>query len=255
MITRFTSKSELLRGGEKMKKTWGFVLALLVVCCGAIQADTGTIDVYEGWNYIACPLVPFDPTPYQVLGGETGPLLDDLLLGRLNRYDAVTGGTPTYITDETFGNMLLGDGYQLLATPNTAVTYEGVADGVPSGGVMTDMWISLPGFKEPTGNLDAGGWHLIGNPFQHDVPTYHIVGEAAVWRVWFTDGIEMKNWFDAVDAFWVSDTFLGYSNGLSSQVTFLDPDNYTLKTARGYWIETKRDNLAMIIIAAAPAGI
>ena len=38
------------------------------------MAATVTIDVYSGWNYIAAPLVPFEPEPYYAWDEVAGAL-------------------------------------------------------------------------------------------------------------------------------------------------------------------------------------
>lgn len=246
-------------------KTLGLVLALTLVVGGASIAATeqASIDVYAGWNQIGCPLVPINKSvtegdgldytePYYAFGA----VADDVAAGRLSRYDATTGSWFTYLTDESFGKLLLGDGYQLYASAGTTITYEGVPNGVPdSAGTKTDMWISLPGSKTDTvtASPNGGGWAMISTPYATDVPAYTLDGENVIWNINFTDGTTVKNWADAKEAGWVADTFSGFTNGSPTIVSYNDPDFYILKAGRGYWVKTYQDDIAMIITAPATA--
>jgi hypothetical protein len=238
--------SQISKGGEMMK-TLVLVLALMMVVAGASVAATATIDLYSfagGANLVACPLVPFNPDPAVAFGS-----LGDLS-GMLARFDATTGSDMVYDAqwgpDTTFGNLLLGDGFWLTAG-DTTVTYTGVANGVPDAtGAKTDMWISLPGNQYD--GLDAGGVHLIGNPYASYVDKSLIS---------FTDGTTLKSWNDAAypsegDA-WVTDSIGGFDGATGNSVTISlgFGDREDMEPARGYFVTTLKDNLAMIITAPA----
>lgn len=220
-------------------KTFVLVLALMVVAAGVSVAATATIDVYPGWNQISAPLVPFDPDPLSVFADAPNGL-DSMLF----RISPAEGGSVPYdeYEPETFGGVLLGDGYQLRASTAAALTFEGVKDGVPDDlEVKTDMWISLPG-----AGVGTGAWHLIGQPFAHN--TY--VDETS--GISFTNGTEVKTWGDAVIANWVADTFYGLDPSVGG--TFIvTSDGYgdsdSLEAGKGYQIKTFVDNLAMIVSA------
>lgn len=236
--------SRTMKGGETMK-TLGLVLALTVLVAGASVAATATYDVYVGWNLVAAPLVPFNPDPNSVFAG-----LADGIDGLLARYDP-SGGIVTYdsLDPSVFGNVLLGDGFWLMVYSGTqTVSYDGVPDGVPDGaGNKTDMWISLPGNQND--GQDAGGWHLIGHPFNHDSPVDS--GSGTGDRLFFTDGTTLKNWSEACAANWVDFKLSGYdpAGGIFDvQYDGLGADD-TLRAGRGYWLLTYKDNLAMIIPA------
>lgn len=241
-------------------KTLGLVLAMLLVISASALADTATLDVYYGWNQIGCPLVPMnleveaydglDHTEPYFAFDEIG---DDLLNYKMSRWDPVNGGLLTYLVDDAFGKLLLGDGYNVEVTlpGKTTITYTGVPNGVPdAGGNKTDMWISLPGIQGDSNVPVGGGWHLISTPYQDDVPAYGFDDFGnPYWNIFFTDGTEVLDWLAAVDANWVGDTMYGITGGLSSVVTYGSETDYIMKSGRGYWIETKKDNIAMIIIA------
>lgn len=218
-------------------KTLGLVLALAFVLAGACVADTATFDVLTSWNCVSAPLVPFNPDPMNVFAGIN-------IVGTLSRFDATTQSGVIYddLEPETFGNVLLGDGYWLLSDGNYTVSYEGVPDGVPDGsGNMTDMWISLPGYR--LDGQDAGGWHLIGQPFNHET--------AVIENLYLTDGTTLKTWEEAVAAGWCGNTLYAFDPVTQSgySVTYDIGDDDHLRPGLGYWFYTNKDNLALIIPA------
>jgi len=229
-------------------KTLGLVLALVIVASGACVAANVTYDIFDGWNLVCAPLVPFNPDPNDVFDGA--PYGVD---GLLTRFDAPSSGNITYdsLDPQAFGNILLGDGYWLYSYGGGTIDFDGVPDGVPDGsGNMTDMWISLPGNQ--LDGQDAGGWHLIGHPFNHDTPVDDGSGTGA--NIYFTDGTTLKNWSEAAAAGWVADAMITYDNvagNLNVQFDGLGDDD-TLRPAHGYWLFTYKDNLAMIIPAYTP---
>lgn len=274
---RFTSTStKTMKGGETMK-TLGLVIALTMVVGGASIAatETATIDLYSGWNQIACPLVPmnlsvaegdgldytepaFALVPFDTGGvrmaWDNNSVFDSLQNGGMTRVDATTGSQPTYLVNDNFGKLLLGDGYQLNVTSACTVSYVGVPNGVPdTANKKTDMWISLPGLQND--GVSAGGWHLVGTPYATPLDCYALDTEGnPVWKIFFTDGTEVVDWQTAADVKgWVGDTMYGAGPGGQVLVSYLnDPSSGGLigmQPGKGYWLATKVDNLAMIIIA------
>jgi len=225
-------------------KTLVLVLALALAAGGAcMAAQTATIDLYTGWNLIAAPLVPLDsPDPVAVFGSVP-------ISGYLSRWDAPQQGMMTYdeIDPTGFGNILLGDGYWLYAFSNDTVSYNGVNDGVPdNSGNKTDMWLSLPGNQLDSEN--AGGWHLIGQPFSHDTPVS--VSDSGD-NVFFTDGTTLKTWAQAAADGWVDSGFQYWDGTVQGMLlcSYELADDDTLRAGKGYWVHTYKDNLAMIIPA------
>ena len=139
-------------------------LVVVLVLCMAVPvfADTATIDVYDGWNMVCAPLVPFNPDPTNVFNP-----LDIEFVCSLQRWDAPKQSMEAYsMFNPNFGNILLADGFWLKVPTGQAQnpSYSGVPDGIPdAGGNMTDVMVMLPG--DQLDGLDAGGWHLIGQPF------------------------------------------------------------------------------------------
>lgn len=225
-------------------KTFVLVLALMVVAAGVSVAATATIDVYEGWNQIAAPLVPFDPDPLSVFADAPSGL--DYLLG----YSDPTQGGDVWFDEldpSMFGGVLLGTGFQLYTYEDATLTYEGVEDGVPDDlGVKTDMWISLPGSGAGTGD-----WHLIGHPFAHSTAVDDGSGNGT--NISFTDGTDVKTWGEAVSLGWVGAELFGDDPSAGGVFTVqYDGLGYSdsLEAGKSYWINTYVDNLAMIIPAA-----
>lgn len=235
MLARFSSKMSILKGGEMMK-TLVLVVALLCVVSGFAVADT-TADLYvfEGWNRISVPIVPFDSTPEGVFGSQP-------INSKLFRIDAPNQNEIMYdiLSPEEFGNILLGDGYQLLSTSDAVVSFSGVDDGVPSGGIPTDMWISLPGIQGLEG--EEGGWHLIGQPFAHDTPV-GVDGE----NIKFTNGEVTLNWKQAFLAGWVDSAMYTIDGGSELSCGYILADVDYVQAGHSYFILTKKANLAMII--------
>ncbi len=223
-------------------KTLGLVLALVVVAGGACVADTTSYDVLGQWNRIAAPLVPFNPDPLSVFNGVN-------IVGTLWRFDAPSQtGIPYDDLDPTqFGNILLGDGYELfcdapMGATVATVSYDGVPDGVPDGaGVKTDMWISLPGNQ--LDGVDAGGWHIIGQPFDHDT--------SVVNNLILTDGTTAKTWEEAAAAGWCDSVMwaLDAASATGIDVGFDLATEDHLRAGKGYQFHTNKDNLALIIPA------
>lgn len=226
-----------------MMKTLGLVLALTLVVGGASVAAPATFDVFTSWNLISCPLVPFNPDPMDVFTGIN-------VVNTLSRFDAPTQTGILYddLDPAAFGNVLLGDGYWLLSDGNYTVSYAGVPDGVPDASDnMTDMWISLPGGQ--LDGIDAGGWHIIGHPFNH--PTVVDSGSWTGDNIFLTDGTTLKTWGEAVAAGWCEGVMTGMDattqTGFTVGYDLADTD--TLEAGKGYWFLTYKDNLALIIPA------
>lgn len=239
-------KSRLTKKGGETMKTLSLILGLVFLIGGAAMAETVVYDTYAGWNLISFPCVPFNPEPSAVLGNY-----EMMFSGILQRHDAATQAAVQYdsfaVPPTEFGNVLLGEGYWLYYPEGGTVTYEGVADGVPGINGPTDMWISLPGNADP--NVE-GGWHMIGHPFNHDTPidpNFDWTGSG----VFFTDGTELKTWSEAVTANWVYDSAYYTDAQTGNQYTagFFFNDDDHLRANVGYYVFTKKDNLAMIIPA------
>jgi len=227
-------------------KTLVLVLAMVAVLGGMVVADTATYDVYNDWNCISAPLVPYDPDPVSVFSGVT-------INGKLSRFDATVQSGVSYLRADpaSFGNVLLGDGYWLQTNVgegnSLTISFQGIADGVPdSSGNLTDMWISLPG--DQYDEADNGGWHLIGQPFNHDTATS--INAAQGDHIFLTDGTYLKTWKQAVTDNWCGNAFIAFDASAQSgyNVGYLrTASDDTLHAGYGYWFQTKKDNLALII--------
>ncbi|MCE5200423.1 MAG: hypothetical protein ABFD54_01145 [Armatimonadota bacterium] len=242
-------------------RTLCFAVAMLAIVASASVAGSVTVDFYgPGWALVSAPQVPIESRAVYLWDPDFTEWLDSKLFA----VNPTTGSqVPLSYGDnaETF-SILLGEGYLLNNTDGpTQVTYDAVADGVPSNPAdattMTDMWISLPGRTETGTNLDQGGWHLIGCPFNHVIPFDKAEGSfAAGDNIYFTDGTTVKTWADAStgnDA-WVSPTMFGRDGRGQFQATYDgDPSEVDLflRPGYGYWFQTKKDNLAMIVTAKA----
>ncbi len=224
-------------------KTLVLVLAMVFVISSASFAATATVDTYSGWNWISIPIVPYNSGVTSVFTGY------NLMFGAtLVRYDATTASNVVfnYFAPAAFGNILLGDGYEFnYSTPGT-INVTGVPSGVPDSlSNQTDMWVSLPGVQSD--GADAGGWHLIGTPYDTDVAITQFSGA----NILFTDGNEVKTWSQAFSAGWVADIafwFDAVTDSVKTTGYFFKNDN-AFRADKGYKIKTNKDNLAVIFPA------
>jgi len=247
-------------------KTLGLVLAMVALVGGACFAATTqsvTVNVIGAdWNMISLPCVPIDPA---VGGNQTGQDANGVF-GAYNTKGAFTlkswnPANGSYVTFKGtlpagFGGILLGQGYWLTGAAVTGnITYTACLDGVPdinsagaavtdSAGfpVCTDMYLSLPG-----GGQGTGAWHLIGHPFNHTT-LFNVGAVKDGARIQITDGTNVYGFKDAVTNGWVAAILKVWSpvSGSYSNVGFSQIQN-SLKAGNAYWIQTLKDNLAMII--------
>lgn len=247
---RLKSISRSLKGGETMKKTLGLVLALVLVVGGAAVADSVTFDTYAKLNMISAPLVPLNPDATSVFSN-----FDLVFTTNLSRWDSPSQSMVSYdpwasTPGGDFGNVLLGDGYWLIDPNQNTYTVTGIPDGVPDGsGQMTDMWISLPGNQYD--GKDAGGWNMIGQPFNHDTPISTDPNNPTGDNIFVTDGTTLLTLGEADAAGWLDGMFSYWDGSTQTMMTagFFFNDDDSLRPGKGYYIKTKKDNLALIIPA------
>ncbi len=221
-----------------MRRSAMMVLSLLVIVMLCVPAgaaietvssgDPGPINM--GWNLISLPAIPTSPDPQLVFPG-----CPNALAGGLYRYDAATQSILLYdqYTPDAFGNMLLTDGYwlQLTGSDTNVISFEGITDNDD-----TDMWISLP----------KTGWSIIGCPFSYPVN----------WNtVEITDGTATVPLSYARDNSWLRTFTFWYDSSSQSLMSMgLDDDwgdSVMLEPWHGYWVNSLRDNLALIVPAAS----
>lgn len=207
--------------------------ALCVSASAAIETVTcpqpGPINI--GWNLLSLPAIPTNPAPPDVFAVYGVDAID----GNLYRWDAAVQGTYQYSQwGGDFGNMLLTDGYWLKLGPEGAnqLSFEAITDNDD-----TDMWISLP----------KTGWTIIGCPFSY----------AVNWNtVEITDGTATIPLATARDSGWlVTVTYWWDSTvaGGGMRTMGLDDDyceSTTLEPWHGFWVQSLKDNLALIVPAA-----
>lgn len=223
-----------------MTRTTRVLLGLMVVAalCMPASAAITTVEapvpgpINGGWNLMSLPAIPTNPAPPAVLD-EYAEWLENSIL----RWDAAVQGVKIYSewTPDDFGNLLLSEGYWLIlpdAVPPAQLSFEGITDND-----TTDMWISLP----------KAGWTIIGCPYSYSVD----------WNdVEITDGTVTiplaaardDHWLDTICWWWDSSIPGGalLSIGLDDEWT----ETTTLNPWQGYWVQSFRDNLALIVPAA-----
>lgn len=193
------------------------------------QPGDPTGPINPGWNLISLPAIPTNPAVADVL--DECP--EALGIGYIYRWDCVVQGIKVYDTYnvEDFGNMLLTEGYWLQVVPGDShiISFEGITDND-----NTDMWISLP----------KTGWTIIGCPFSYSVDWNNVEitdGTATVPLATARD----NEWLHTICYYWDS-----VAGGL--QQIGLDDDwvgNSVLQPWHGYWVQSLRDNLALIVPA------
>jgi len=188
-------------------------------------------------NFVAAPLVPFDPVAQNVfMDDQVPPQPINIAGGCLYRWDAAGQGWVIYGIG-TYGGILLGDGQVVTNNLDNNIVwqYDGAPDGLPdAGNVMTDMWISLP----QSGGGD-GGATLFGTPFNHKV----LLANCLV-----TDGTQTVSFLQAATNGWVDAWVWGYDNEFQGWVNVSTP-NGVLEPFKGYSITSYVDNLALIVQA------
>lgn len=212
-----------------MKNRTGFALLAATMVLGiAVSASaapvTSTITLGTGWNMIALPTVPLNPAPDAVLQDLANVQDVD---GNIVRWDPINRSNVQFYSfdPESFGNLLIGDGYWVLKTTSGSLTasYQGVD-------VSGDHWISLP----------RKGWTLIGYP--NNTPASKIYDDVLV-----TNGIETKSMEDAIGAGWVNDFAFTWDNGnrslLSVSLSSDVGDLVELEKGKGYWFQTDRKSV------------
>ena len=230
------------------------IMLFVLVLASSVMADTITMDFTgTNWSLVSTPQIPMDSRAAYNWDSSAPSLWTGWLNTNLCKYDPVAAAYTyfDYSQSESF-DIKLGEGCNV-RNPNVETTksYECFPDGIPLNGKMTDMWIFLPGKTEKPNNLNSGGWHLIGNPFNHNIPfdaNPNIPKKGD--NILFTDGKTVKTWAQAVSAYWVVNYMTGrdsrgefkatYNSSLASVDTYMKP-------GYGYWILTRKDNLAMII--------
>ncbi len=187
---------------------------------------TYEVALHPGENRVGLPAIPSPPDPESVFAACPGkPTVD--ISGNLTRVDSETGFFITYVwcESELFGDCLLGDGFKLSVDSETSMCYTGAA-------ATGDQWISLPGQR------------FVANPFDHDV----------AWsNCRFSDGVSLKNPFEAVAAGWLSE-IVYYWNAETQTLVQMDITAWgsTLVRGLGYAVPTSKADLALIVPAQAP---
>lgn len=197
----------------------------------ALETVTSPSIVRTGWNLIALPAIPTNPDPVAVLD-EYAPLDT-----RVYRYEASTQGLIMYDVwqPDKFGNLLLTDGYWLDIPGGLAeqFTFEGITDNND-----TDMWVSLP----------IAGWTLIGHPYSYSVDWANVEVTDGTKTISLADAAKTENppWLQSIGYWWNSEVqglkYLGLPDDW--------PDSDTLTAWHGYWIQSNKDNLALILPAS-----
>lgn len=204
-------------------------LALIAILCASVPATAAltTITsppgtVQAGWNLLALPGIPVDPTPPNVFAG-----ID--IDGRMYRWDAAVQGLFIYDSwsPEMFGNILLTDGYWLETDSYATVSFSGLDDNN-----SMDVWVSLP----------KAGWSLIGNPFNSEFTWENAKVVDGNVTISLQQAAKTEGWLNSLGYWWDSST-----QGLN-EIGIPDdfPQYETMQPWHGYWVESFVDKIALI---------
>ena len=192
-----------------------------------------------GWKFFALPITPERSDPFVNLGDDFDPL-------KLYRYNTTKNGYEIYPAADS-GSVQIDVGRVTLKTGHGYLTRLDGAVEIDVGGT--------PNQSDMTVELDAVGWHAIGNPFVQPVN----VADLKV-----TNGTEEKSFADAADAStdWIEAMLHRWKVEPSGMDTYedttasdsdSDPNNNQLKPWEGYWLKTKEANFTLTI--PAPQGV
>lgn len=238
------------KGEGKMRKLiFAALAAVMAITCSAGIAEVITSPpgaISNSWNLFALPIIPKDPSPVAIMSPEYDPGDGSALSYKgLYRWDASNQGLEMFdsFVPESFGNLCIGEGYwlQLFPEDTLPISYEGFTFND-----SLDTWVSLP----------KAGWTIIGQPFSYPVDP---IADPYPWAdVLVTDGIETRTmdeatlcpspWLDSMAYWWDSE-----HQGLVDMGT---PDAWASNTSlwawHGYWVQSYKDNLALIFPARQP---
>lgn len=184
------------------------------------QLSTSPGMVVPGWNLLSIPGISTNPTAAAALPG-----ID--LEGKLHAWDPLTQSMCTYSAwmPEAFPPLCVGIGFWLqVVQPYNIVTR------VISDDPDTDMWISLP----------VAGYTIVGHPFTSPrrVNGCHI-----------TDGLEMLSVAEAAARGWL-DGGIFFWESSAAALCYIDAqwdDNAEFSPWHGYWVQSLKPNLALIV--------
>lgn len=201
-----------------------FVLLVVVVGMAPSSAAVTTLGgtALPGWNMLALDGVPIDPAPPSVFGTIR-------VDGMLYRWDAASQSQ--YMYDEwnpdIFGNVLLGEGYWLLADSTAPYSYQGLNDTD-----SMDIWISLP----------KAGWAMIGNPFSKQFPWESTKVTDGNVTVSMSVAAKTNNWMSSFAFWWMAENQSQFDLGLPEDWPYTDK----MEPKHAYWVNSYVDKLALI---------
>ena len=204
-----------------------------------VSSPAGTA-LTGGWNLVALPAAPAgtgDAFEYSTKPWEAPKVLSpgrdpNDIAGRLYRWENCLGGLCVWDAwseldaHGPFGGLVLGDGYWLHLDEDTPVSYSARASSL-------DQWISIC----------SPGWMIIGHPKSHGT---------ALADVMIHDGGKIRSMRDAVlTDNWIECTGYWWDNENQGVMDIGIPDCWastdTLMPWRGYWMQSLRGGLALIV--------
>jgi len=172
----------------------------------------------QGWNMIALPIKPDDPSPGSVFADLVAA--GNTLEGNLYRY-APGAGYEVYPTD--FTQLEMGRGYWLRIDNPAQANYWGER-------ILEDAQIEL-----------ENGWNMVGFPFPEPV----LLSDCSI-----TNGAETKSIDEAAAAGWINLPLYYYIPGAGyGSLTTGGGDDDSFRPWRAYWLLALQDGLSLIIPA------
>jgi len=200
---------------------------IAVVTKAAIVSPSGAIGA--GFNLIGLPCVAMEPSPGVLLGGLE-------LTDKLFRWDNAVQNFVTYSSTNptAFGNLCRGNGYALLSSTASMISYQGI------GNSGLDLRISIP----------KSGWCLMSHPFTSPIPWLDLMVTNGAQTLTLQQGAA-AGWIGRIAFTWDSRIGnFGYVGTGARGSRFDD----SMRPWRAYWVTTYQDNLALIIPAPASPG-
>lgn len=175
----------------------------------------------DGDKYISLPAIPVESDPGIVLGeNATG----------LSKYDSTLG---TLVDSPSA--VLMGEGYKVSNAGTVPISFSAYVD---EEGL--DTFVALP----------KAGWNLIGSPYTYSIDWATVMVSDGTKTVSMTEATKTESWLDSAVLYTKPGETAPASVNLESDFR----TSSVLKPWFGYWVRSRKDNLALIIPGTPGVG-